>query len=681
MTDTLRSSKPFSRATPPTRMKGAREYERAKFTAGWILLAIAAAIAVLVAIFDWNWLRGPLAGYLSHRTGRMVAIDGNLRVELSRTPRLIAEAVSFGNAPWSTEPVMARAERVSLKLDVPSLWLRPVVLSDVVLVRPEVVLEKDGNGRVNWDLGRGDSPRIRDLAIDRGTIRYRDPAAAADVTIEVTSSARAPSGETPIAFAGYGLLRDNAFTLEGSGASLLALENGDRPYRLDLRAKAGATSARFDGTVVPARIDNVRGSLSLEGPDLSQLYPLIPVPLPWTPAYRLRGELAHESSLWTFRAFSGKVGESDLAGDFALETRKPRPLITASLVSERLDYKDLGGFVGLPPGDTGIGKKTSAQKKEAAKRSASNRALPDKPYDLERLRAVDAKVTFKGKRFLTTDLPLDNLNAGLDLEDGVVRLQPLDFGVAGGHVVSNLVLNAREDLIQTHADIRVRDVELRQVVPALKPPNGSAGKLAGRAVFGATGNSVAQMLASSDGEAALMSRGGNASALAIVLTNLDLAHAVPLLMKGDESSPIRCIVANLAADQGRVSTRSLVIDTEAEKIYGEGAIDFKSERYDLKLDAQSKKPSLLALRGPILVDGTFKSPRVHPAVAPIAARVGSAVALGALAPPAALIPLIDFGRGTDADCDGLMEAALRNVAPRAGPALASEPAKGDRKPG
>jgi uncharacterized protein involved in outer membrane biogenesis len=662
-------------------MEGAREH-RARFTTAWILLAIAAAIAVLVAVFDWNWLRGPLASYLSHRTGRAVAIDGNLRVELSRTPRLIAEAVSFGNAPWSTEPVMARAERVSLRLDLLSLWHRPVVLSDVVLSRPEIVLEKDDGGRANWHLdGAADSPRIRDLAIDDGTIRYRDPAAAADVTIKVTSSARSASGETPIAFAGYGRLRDNAFTLDGSGASLLALENGDRPYRLDVRAKAGATSARFDGTVIPARIDNVRGSLSLEGPDLSQLYPLIPVPMPWTPAYRLRGELAHESSLWSFRAFSGKVGDSDLAGDFVLEARHPRPYITASVVSERLDYKDLGGFVGLPPGDTASGKKTTAQKKEAAKRSVSARALPDKPYDLERLRAVDAKVTFKGKRFLTTDLPLDNLNAGLDLQDGVVRLQPLDFGVAGGHVVSTLVLDARQDVIRTHADVRVRDVELRQVIPALKPPNGSAGKLAGRAVFQANGNSVARMLASSDGEAALMSRGGNASALAIVLTNLDLARAVPLLMQGDQSSPIRCIVANLAANQGNVSTRSLVVDTEAEKIYGEGAIDFKSERYDLKLNAQSKKPSLLALRGPILIDGTFKSPHVHPAVGPIAARVGSAVALAVLTPPAALIPLIDFGRGTDADCEGLMEAALRDVEPRGSPALASEPAKTGRKPG
>ena len=91
-------------------MTGAREHGRAKFTVGWIVLAIAAGVAVLVAVFDWNWLRRPLATYLSHRTGRTVVIEGNLHVELSRTPRLVAEAVSLGNAAWSTEPVMARAE-------------------------------------------------------------------------------------------------------------------------------------------------------------------------------------------------------------------------------------------------------------------------------------------------------------------------------------------------------------------------------------------------------------------------------------------------------------------------------------------------------------------------------------------------------------------------------------------
>ena len=40
--------------------------------------------------------------------------------------------------------------------------------------------------------------------------------------------------------------------------------------------------------------------------------------------------------------------------------------------------------------------------------------------------------------------------------------------------------------------------------PALKPPKGSAGKVGGRAKFTATGNSVADMLGTSNGEVALI---------------------------------------------------------------------------------------------------------------------------------------------------------------------------------
>ena len=657
---------------------------RARYGA-WSALGVVVAIALLIAFFDWNWVRGPVAGYLSHRTGRAVTIDGNFDVELLRGPRIVADSVSVGNAAWSSEPVMARAERVAVQVDLKSLWHRPLSLAAVSLVRPQVLFQKSGDGKVNWDFGGGGGfPVIRTLSIDDGAIRYLDPAAQADLTLRVSTSSAGSGGETPVAFSGSGRLRQSPFTLEGSGASLLALENGDKPYRLNIRAQAGSTRAGFDGTVVPARIDNVVGTLELSGPDLSQLYPLIPVPLPWTPAYKLSGELSHQAAVWTFRDFKGKVGASDLSGNFSLDNGRPRSLITADLVSRRLDYKDLGGFVGLPAGEPAKGgEKSAAQKKEAAKRSVSSRELPTKPYDLERLRAVDAKVTFKGRRFITTDLPLDDVNAGLDLKDGVLTLDPLDFGVADGHLVSRLTLDARGDVIRTRGDITVRGLEVKRIVPALRPPQGSAGKLEGRAVFGASGNSVAQMLAYSDGQAALMSRGGDASALAIVLTNLDLARAVPLLLtKRDEKAPIRCIVADLAANNGVVSTKSLVIDTSAEKIFGEGSVDFGEEQYDVRLKAQSKQPSLLALRGPIVIGGTFKSPQVHPAIGQIVARVGSAVALGMLAPPAAILPLIDFGHATDADCDGLMREAIKDVEARAvDPAIAQGSPGSSRKPG
>jgi uncharacterized protein involved in outer membrane biogenesis len=643
------------------------------FKKTWVFVAVAAIVAILLAVFEWNWLRSPFSNYLSGRIGRPVSIDGDLHVQLSAKPLVVVDSLVVGNPPWASEPEMARAKRVAFRVELASLFYRPIALTEVTLVQPYLALERGADGRANWKLeGVSEMPLIERLNIEDGVLHFRNPDSGTDVTINVASSASG-NGEAPVHFSGSGRLRNNPFTIEGDATTLLALKKQDKPYALNLRVKAGNTSAHFDGTVVPARLDNVSGSLTLQGRDLSQLYPIIPVPFPWTPPYRLTGELKHAGKVWFFREFTGKVGDSDMAGNFALDRSKPRPLVDADIVSTQLDYKDLGGLVGLPPANASPSARTEAQNKDAVKREMSGRVLPTKPYDPERFRVVDAKVRFKGKRFMATDLPLDNLTATLDLQDGVLQLQPLDFGVAGGHVVSTLVLDARETVIKTNGDVTVRNVELTQILPALKPPKGSAGKVGGRARFAATGNSVAEMLASSNGEVALISRGGEASELAIVLTNLDLARAAQLLLKGDAKSPIRCVVADFLAENGNMTALTLVMDTEAEKILGEGNVNFATERYDLKLNAKSKRTSLLALRGPIILEGTFKSPQVHPAVGPIAARVGTSVALGVAATPlATLLPLIDFGGAIDADCQGLMQDAKDNVqAQRVGPKFSS----------
>jgi uncharacterized protein involved in outer membrane biogenesis len=633
----------------------------------WVFAAIAAIVAITLALFEWNWLRGPLASYLSAKVGRPVRIEGNLDVALSTRPLLTADYVTIGNAPWSSEPTMANLQRVNVRLDLRSFLFGPVVLHEASLVRPRLLLEKNADGQENWEIDGAGAPAFPlpgRLKIEDGILRYRDPGAGTDVSVNIASSASSASGATPVHFSGSGRLRNSAFTIEGNAESLLALEDRHQPYHLDVKARAGDTSAQYDGTIIPARLDSVDGMLTLQGRDLSQLYPILPVPFPWTPPYRLSGRLKHDTALWSFNQFTGKVGDSDLAGRFDVDRSGPRLLVDADLVSQSLNYKDLGGLIGLPPAVQTPSAKSTAQKKETARRVQTSRAMPTKPYDPDHLRAVDAKVHLKGKRFMTSDLPLDNLNAVLDLRGGVLTLQPLDFGVGGGHVVSTLVMDARDKIFRTKGEVTVRNVEIGKVLPKLKPPQGSAGKVGGQAHFVATGNSIGDMLATSNGEVALISWGGEASELSIVLTNLDLARAAQLLLKGDENSPIRCVVADFVAENGRMVAKTLVIDTDAEKILGEGSIDFAKERYDLTLNAQSKRPSLLALRGPIVVDGSLSSPQVHPAVGPIAARVASSVALGALNPLAALLPLIDTGGSKDADCRGLMQEAKESVQER-----------------
>ena len=121
-----------------------------------------------------------------------------------------------------------------------------------------------------------------------------------------------------------------------------------KPYQLEVRAIAGDTKVFFAGTLVPFLLETMDGNLQLSGKDLSKLYPIVPLPLPWTPAYRLSGRFVREGGIWSFKNFQGKVGGSDMEGDVSLDRKGKRPFITADVKSRRLDYKDLVGFLRCP---------------------------------------------------------------------------------------------------------------------------------------------------------------------------------------------------------------------------------------------------------------------------------------------------------------------------------------------
>jgi AsmA family protein len=626
-----------------------------------IVLAMMVGVVILVVLFfPWNLLRGPIASYFSHQLGRPVAIAGDLNVKLGWTPQIQVDDVSIGNAAWSKDPQMVHVQRMKLRVELLSLFAGVPVVPAVELVEPQVLLEKNKDGAANWlfgDSGYIPAVHLGTIDVDRGIVHYRNPALRADISVKLQSSPAATDTPPSLRFSGDGTFRGEAFRIDGQGLGLSALRKVDDPYQLTLHVRAGATDARFAGSVVPSEVEHLKGELQLQGKDLSQLYTIVPLPIPLTPPYKLSGQLTHREKHWSYRQFKGTVGDSDLGGDFEIDLSQARPSVTADLVSRRFDYKDLGGFVGLPPGESTSGVKTGEQQRLTVRRAASARVLPDKPFELDRLRIVDADVKFRGTSVTWTDAPIDNLSTHLLMKDGVLRFEPLDFGIGGGHVVAKLSLDANGQIARSHGDIEVRNVELKRIFPQLVSPKGTSGRFGGRAGFKTQGNTVAAMFASANGEGAMIMRGGEASTLTLVMTNLDLARAAALLLQGDQTSEIHCAVAAFGVANGQMIPQLMVIDTSAVTINGEGRIDFRDEKYDLHLKARSKKPSLLALRGPIVVGGTFKTPAIHPEMGPVTARLGAAAALAAVTPPLALLALIDFGGAPDVDCRALIAEA------------------------
>lgn len=620
-----------------------------------VATVVVAVLALALGYFPWHILRGPLANYASHQLHRDVTI-GDLDVDLGRITRVQLDDFSIANAPGSDEPRMAHTSRMVLFFSVGALLKgEPDYMQ---LVEPDVLLEKSAEGIANWQFDDNAAelwPELAAIDVDHGIVRYRDPALRADLSVSLQTQA-AEGEPTSLHFSGRGKLRGEAFGLEGHSRGLVALRRKGDPYLLALHARSGRTTVDFDGTVVPGDPENVRGTLHLRGPDLSLLYPIVPSPLPWTPPYSLKGELGHAKGLWTFRRFKGVVGDSDLSGNVEIDVSTPRAKTNADLASAQFNYKDLGGFIGLPPGKA-LAQQTTEQQRESRRRALSPRVLPAKPLDMAKLREYDADVRFRGTSVRWGDVPMDNLVAHLTLQDGMLRFDPLDFGIADGHIVSNVVMDVNHRPAQAHGQVEARNVELKRIFPRLGAPQGSAGRIGGRARFRTEGDSVAQLFAAMDGEAAVSMRGGEASTLALVLTNLDLAGAAALLLKGDETAEISCAVTALRANAGVVRPDLLVIDSTAVVITGEGTLDLRQERYDLRLKGDSKRASLLALRGPIVIGGTFKAPTVRPALGPVAARVGAAVGLGALAPPLAILPFVDLGNAADVDCRAVNEEA------------------------
>jgi uncharacterized protein involved in outer membrane biogenesis len=627
---------------------------RSKHVLGGIAVFLV-LIGVGVYFFDWNMLRGPIARQVERATGRTFAINGDLKVHLALKPRITAEGLVLGNASWARDPNMAEIGRLDFTIDALPLFRGKTIFEEIVLSDARVLLEKNKDGAANWQFDttkpQRELPVIHALTIDRSHVGFRDPTIKTDVAVDVSTIAPDQPDAGMLKVTGRGRYKGMTAMLDGAVGSVLALSSADKPYPIKLRAASGATRARIDGTLMdPLHLKGEEMNFVLEGKDMAEMFAIVGVPLPPTPQYKLAGHLNHVGDDWTFRKFAGTVGNSDLSGDFSVDVGQKPQYIKADLVSRNLDIKDLGGFVGADRGDT----------KASPKPPPPDRVLPQEPFNLEKLRVANADVKFRGESIRTQKLPLERLTANLKLKDGVLTLEPLNFGIAGGNLVSQIQMDARQEVIKTKADVTVKQLHLEKLFPDFKLSKANAGIITGRAKLDMSGNSVARMLGLADGEVALLMDGGSVSELLVRLMNLDVANAIPVLLTGDRQLPVRCMVVHLKGEKGDFKVQTLVLDTGKAVITGAGDINFAEESLNLKLVSKSKGFSLAALRGPIVITGTFKNPQVGPDIPRVVGRGAAAVALGfATGGLGAFIPLIDLGGAKDANCAELIKEATK----------------------
>ncbi len=635
-----------------------------KWIAGVFLATILLA-ALFIAIFGWSWLRGPIERMATEKTGRVLAINGELTVKFAwPLPRIRAAAVTFANPGWAREKQMVAADAVEVAIDLPQLLRRNIVLPEVRLERPVVFLEQGTDGRKNWLLDHnqqdeGARIRIDRLMLDQGTLGYDDAGQKTRIRAELSTS-NTPPAAAGVSFAAQGQYKGMPLKARGNGGPVLGLRDDSTPYSLKVDATVGHTGVKADGTITSLlKFSAVDMRVALRGESLAQLFPLLGIAFPETRAYSTDGHVVHSGQTWRYEKFSGRIGDSDIAGTFQIDTGGKRPAMKADLVSNLLDLADLGPLIGARPGSVQAAKQAAPPPAQtAAPTPAQARVLPDLPFKTDRWDSVDAEVTLKAKTIRRAkELPLEDLVTHLSLRDSVLTLDPLNVGVAGGHLNAVISLDGRKDPIQVRAQVRARKILIARLFPTIELSKTSIGQINGEFDLAGKGNSVGRMLASSSGKVGLVVAGGEISKLMMEKAGLHLWEILELKMTGDKLVKLRCGVADFGVKDGTMHVNALIFDTEITTIVGTGSIDLGQEKLDLTLNQKTKNTSPLALRSPIYVRGSFARPDVGVDKGRVAARALGAIALGMVNPLLVLIPLIDAGPGKDSDCGQLVREA------------------------
>jgi len=249
----------------------------------------------------------------------------------------------------------------------------------------------------------------------------------------------------------------------------------------------------------------------------------------------------------------------------------------------------------------------------------------------------------------------------------VLALTPLNFGIAGGNLVANIKLDGRSQPVKAEMKISARHLKLKQLLPSFEPMQSSFGEINGDASLSATGNSVAALLCSSNGEIKALIQEGTVSKFLMEAMGLNIGNVILTKLFGDKQVTLNCVASDFAVTNGVMQAQTFLVDTADSTIDITGQINLAQEQLGLTIKPENKQLRIFSLRSPLYVAGTFKNPDVSVDKGVLALRSGGALALGLLAPVTALLPLVDMGPGKESQCNKLLtELRKKPVAPPPG---------------
>jgi uncharacterized protein involved in outer membrane biogenesis len=511
------------------------------------VLAVVAGVAVLLvagaAIFvytlDIDRYRDVVAAEAKALTGRDLKIGGPLQLDLfAAAPALVAESVSLANAPWASEPEMIRVKRLEIQVRLVPLLSGRFEIVRLVLVEPNVLLETDRNGVPNWRFQpAGTGAALAESTGDPGELPSVENVRIDNARIVYRDGASGSTGD---------------LTLES-----VTLKAADfrSPIELAVRGALDKRPVEIGGTFGP----------------LTDLMAGRPYP----------------------GKFSGRFGNSDIAGTIEADLGRAPVRVTGKLASKVLDIDDLDG------GDS--------------RTTGSRKLFSGEKLDLGALAALAGEITYDIDRLAGIAPEPTSVKIKAVMKDGILTA-PLTTTIADGALEAQLTVDARAAPPRLALKATLKGAALGTLTKAIAGNALVTAPVDAEIDVVGAGDSLAAVMAALNGFVRATAGAGAVHSDFYAVLSASPLRAINPLAAGEGPPRLHCMVVRFDFASGRGQSRVLLADSSRSTVLGHGAVLLKEEYVDILLVPSTKHTSAASVASliPIRLRGPLADPSFRP---------------------------------------------------------------------
>lgn len=571
---------------------------------GVVVSLVVLAIAALFVI-PTDRLANLAAQQFEGVTGRSVVFSGNVRPMIYPAIGVRTGPVALSNAPWSQAGPMFRADALEIALDLSAALRGEVVVRRIAAQDAVISLERQADGRANWEFGTGESSAagaqrsgaartftIDDATLANATLRLDDRMGGETLTITGLDATLAlPEFTGPAKFVARAHINGQQVSIDANIAQVSTALSG-AVSGLDLRLEVGGSRIDFAGRAGFAPMA-AEGQLSANLGDHGAVFAALGLAAPDMPA-GLAGPIEVTSQVtlapagsFHLRSARLRLGANTLSGVADLTFDGPRPRLVAQIDAGQLDLRAVSGGGGA--------------------------AVPAAPgwsraqIDASALGTLDAEVTVAARGVDLAGIAIGPVRIALNLDRARAVFDLREVALYDGNLTGEFVINARSGL-SMGGNLRADGIALLPLLRDFAGFERLAGTGAARLRFLAVGSSVDAMMRSLSGEGRIDLGAGE-------IIGLDLAgmlRSLDMRYMGEGSRTIyRSIGGGFSIADGVLRNEDLTLDAPRVTAAGRGTVDIGGRMIDYRIipTALADADGAGGIRVPLLIRGSWDAPR------------------------------------------------------------------------